>query len=696
MVGSPRAANGANAAADEMEFATARRALGGWQGRLWRAAATAFVLWHLWIVLIDPVDPTVARAVHVFLGAALGFALFAPRAIAGAPRATVPWYDGLLILPCLLIPAHYVLDADGIELRSFAGPNTADLLAAGFGIVLVLEFARRTAGPVMPLIAAAFIAYCFAGPFLPGILFHRGIAPDQALVELFGNNGLLGTIVQVSASYIIMFVVFATFLQSSGAGEYFNDFALALVGRLRGGPAKVTVVSGILFGTISGSSVANVVASGSFTIPMMRRVGYDRATAAAVEATSSTGGQLTPPVMGAGAFIMAEVLGVAYAEIALAGVIPALLFYVANYVHCDLHARKAGLRGVPREELPRWTHLARHAYMAAPLLLLVWMLVAGFSPFRAAAWGIAATLAIMAGTALAHRLGVRGEGPVAALGGAVLETARAVYATLHGSLREVLQLIAVCATAGIVAGAIGVTGVGGRFASILLELAGASAFLAMLFAMVVAIILGMGVPTTAAYAIAAAVVAPGLTRLGVAPLVAHMFIFYFAVLSAITPPVALASFAAASMAGADDVADQRDRGEIRAGDLHRAVHVLDLAGAAGGGDAGRGGAGVLHRRDRGVAAGLRDRGVDVERAAGAAAAGAGGGGRAVPDGAGGLHGSLRPRRGGGAVAMAAGEVPGRGRARRVNRAARMSRGAAPARCQPITRLSGMLFPTSRR
>jgi TRAP transporter 4TM/12TM fusion protein len=551
VVGSPRAANGANAAADEMEFATARRALGGWQGRLWRAAATAFVLWHLWIVLIDPVDPTVARAVHVFLGAALGFALFAPRAIAGAPGATVPWYDGLLILPCLLIPAHYVLDADGIELRSFAGPNTADLLAAGFGIVLVLEFARRTAGPVMPLIAAAFIAYCFAGPFLPGILFHRGIALDQALVELFGNNGLLGTIVQVSASYIIMFVVFATFLQSSGAGEYFNDFALALVGRLRGGPAKVTVVSGILFGTISGSSVANVVASGSFTIPMMRRVGYDRATAAAVEATSSTGGQLTPPVMGAGAFIMAEVLGVAYAEIALAGVIPALLFYVANYVHCDLHARKAGLRGVPREELPRWAHLARHAYMAAPLLLLVWMLVAGFSPFRAAAWGIAATLAIMAGTALAHRLGVRGEGPVAALGGAVLETARAVYATLHGSLREVLQLIAVCASAGIVAGAIGVTGVGGRFANILLELAGASAFLAMLFAMVVAIILGMGVPTTAAYAIAAAVVAPGLTRLGVAPLVAHMFIFYFAVLSAITPPVALASFAAASMAGAE-------------------------------------------------------------------------------------------------------------------------------------------------
>lgn len=540
-----------NTDVDDMEFASARRELVGWQVHLWRACAAAFVFWHLWILLVEPVDPTVSRAVHVFFGAAMGFALFAPRSAAGAPGRRVPWYDLLLIVPSLLIPLHYISDADGIEMRSFMGPNTMDLVTAGVGIVLVLEFARRTAGLIMPLIAITFIAYCFVGPWLPGILFHRGVSFDQALVELFNNNGVLGTIVQVSATFIMMFVVFATFLQTSKAGDYFNDFALALVGRLRGGPAKVTVISGILFGTISGSAVANVVASGAFTIPMMRRVGYDRATAGAVEATSSTGGQITPPVMGAGAFIMAEVLGIPYTEIALAGLIPALLFYVANYIHCDLNARKSGIRGLPKEELPRWAHLGRHAYMAAPLLLLIYMLVQGFSPFRAAAWGIAATLVIMVGTALVHRITRQGQNPVAAAIGALRETTVSIYATLHGSMKEMMQLIAVCAAAGIVAGVIGVTGVGGRFATMLLDVAGTSTFLAMIFAMVVAIILGMGVPTTAAYAIAAAVVAPGLIRIGVPPLTAHMFIFYFAILSAITPPVALASFAAASMARAD-------------------------------------------------------------------------------------------------------------------------------------------------
>lgn len=543
-------AEAVNTAVDDMEFASARRDLAGWQGMAWRAAASAFVLWHMWILLVSPVDPTVSRAVHVFFGAALGFALFAPRA-SGAPGTRVPWYDWALMIPCLLVPAHYILDADGIEMRSFMGPNWQDLVVGITGMLLVLEFARRTAGLVMPLIALVFIAYCFVGPWMPGILYHRGVEWQAATVELFGNNGVLGTIVQVSASFIILFVTFAAFLQASKAGDYFNDLALALVGRARGGPAKVTVVSGILFGTISGSAVANVVASGAFTIPMMRRVGYNRETAAAVEATSSTGGQITPPVMGAGAFIMAEVLGMPYTEIALAGLIPALLFYIANYIHCDLNARKAGIRGLSRDELPRWVDIARRSYMAAPLVLLIGVLLMGYSPFRAAAIGIAATIVIMLGTALVHRMALQGQSLPAAILGAITETLVAIERALTGSAKEVMQLIAVCAAAGVVAGVIGLTGVGGRFATMLLDIAGTSAFLAMVFTMIVAIILGMGVPTTAAYAIAAAVVAPGLIRVGVEPLVAHMFIFYFAILSAITPPVALASFAAASMAGAD-------------------------------------------------------------------------------------------------------------------------------------------------
>ena len=546
----PARTSDVNTDVDDMEFASARRDLGGMLARAWQMLAAIFVGFHLWILLVQPVDPTVARAVHVFFGAALGFALFAARASA-ATATRVPVYDWVLITASVVLPFHYMLDADGIEVRSFMGPNTTDLWVAGIGILLVLEFARRTAGLVMPVIVVVFIAYCFVGPYLPGILYHRGIAFDQALVELFNNNGVLGTIVQVSASFIIMFVVFATFLQKSKAGDYFNDLALSLVGRLRGGPAKVTVLSGIMFGAVSGSAVANVVASGAFTIPMMRRVGYDRATAGAIEATSSTGGQITPPVMGAGAFIMAEVLGIPYTEIALAGLIPALLFYWANYTHCDLNARKLGIQGLPRSELPRWVTLLRTAYMAAPLVLLIVMLVVGYSPFRAAAWGIVATLVIMLGTGLVHRMTVLRQGLAGSAIGAAIETGRETYDALHGSMKEVMQLIAVCAAAGVVAGVIGVTGVGGRFATMLLDIAGASTMLAMVFAMVVAIVLGMGVPTTAAYAIAAAVVAPGLIRMGIQPLVAHMFIFYFAILSAITPPVALASFAAASMARAD-------------------------------------------------------------------------------------------------------------------------------------------------
>jgi TRAP transporter 4TM/12TM fusion protein len=525
-----------------------RRTLPGLAGRIWRMAAAAFVAWHLWSLLVSPPDPTVGRAVHVFFGAALGFVLVAPRR---TTHPLPPWYDWLLIAACLAIPLHYILDADGIEMRSFMGPNVIDLVVAVGGTLIVLEFARRTAGIAMPLIASAFIAYVFVGPWMPGVLYHRGFDFTQAAIEIFGNNGLLGTIVQVSATFIIMFVTFAAFLTTSKAGDYFNELATGLVGWARGGQAKVAVVSSFMFGTVSGSSVANVVASGTFTIPMMKRAGYDKETAGAVEAVASTGGQLAPPVMGAGAFIMAEVLGVPYTDIALAAVIPAILFYFAVYTHCDLHARREGLRGLPREELPPLIGLLKRIYLLSPLLVLIAMLVQGFSPFRAAAAGIACTIVVILATTFAHRLLVEGCSMLEAVAGTVVHTLAAIYEALHGSVKEVLQLIAVCAAAGIVAGVIGLTGVGARFASLLLDIAAGLPLAALIFAMVVAIVLGMGVPTTAAYAIAAAVVAPGLIRMGIEPLVAHMFIFYYAVLSAITPPVALASFAAAGLAGGD-------------------------------------------------------------------------------------------------------------------------------------------------
>jgi TRAP transporter 4TM/12TM fusion protein len=319
----------------------------------------------------------------------------------------------------------------------------------------------------------------------------------------------------------------------SKVGDYFNDLAFSLFGWTRGGPAKATVASGVLFGAISGSSVANVVASGAISIPMMRRVGYDRATAGAVEATSSTGGQITPPVLGAGAFLMAEITGIPYGEIAFAAIIPCILFYIACFMHVELHARIHGLEGLPRSELPPLGALLRKAYLFAPLIVMVWTLMSGYSAFRAGTLGILSAIVVSwlsRETAIGPRRAVEG---------------------LAQAARDSLQLVAVCACAGIIVGVIALTGIGGRFAQLMLALAGESQLYAMLFAMVIALILGMGMPTTAAYAIAAAVVAPGLQRMGVPPLVAHMFIFYFAVISSITPPVALASFAAAAIAKAD-------------------------------------------------------------------------------------------------------------------------------------------------
>ena len=378
-----------------------------------------------------------------------------------------------------------------------------------------------------------FILYAFVGPWLPGILHHNGYNFGFFFSYIYSDQGIFGVTTQVSSTYIVLFITFGAFLTASKAGDYMNDLAVSLVGWARGGPAKVAVLSGVLFGTISGSSVGNVVASGMITIPMMRRVGYDRSTAGAIEATSSTGGQITPPVMGAGAFIMAEITGIPYGEIALAAVIPCLLFYIACYVHCDLHAVKHGLRGLPRSELTPISVMMQKFYLLAPIFILIGALLMGYSEFRAGTLGIVSAL-VVSWINREHRMGVK-----------------STLTALETAARETAQLVAICACAGIIVGVIALTGIGGRFSHLILTIAGENTALAMVFAMFISLILGMGMPTTAAYAVAASVVAPGLIRIGIEPIVAHMFIFYFAVISSITPPVALASFAAAAIAQAD-------------------------------------------------------------------------------------------------------------------------------------------------
>jgi TRAP transporter 4TM/12TM fusion protein len=515
----------------EEEFAGLKRTLAGIERHLFVIAAAGFTLYHIVVLNLFPQEALLFRATHVAWAAVLGFALYRPFAAARADR--VPWYDWVLIVLSVLCCAYIYWELDGLLFRAGAIPDPLDVWVGLIGTLIVLEFSRRTAGLALPIIAGLFILYVFVGPWLPGVLNHRGFEWGRFFAYIYSDLGIFGTTTEASSNFIVLFVAFGAFLQVSKVGDYFNDLALSLFGHLRGGPAKATIASGVLFGSISGSSVANVAASGAITIPMMRRVGYDRATAGAVEATSSTGGQITPPILGAGAFLMAEITGIPYSEIAFSAIIPCILFYVACYTHVELHARLHSLNGLPRSELPPLLALLKKAYLFAPLVIMVWLLMSGYSAFRAG------SLAIVSAIVVSWLDRQNAMGP------------RRSLEALNMAARDSLQLISVCAAAGIIVGVIALTGIGGRFAQLLLQLAGENALLAMLFTMVVALILGMGMPTTAAYAIGAAVLAPGLQRLGVAPLVAHMFIFYFAVVSAITPPIALASFAAAAIARAD-------------------------------------------------------------------------------------------------------------------------------------------------
>ena len=586
-------------AVPEEEFGGNKRTLRPWESTLLWALCVGFTLFHLFVLNVYPLEPLLFRAIHVGWGGAIGFMLYGP--MRRAAKAGVPWYDWVLALLSIAGAVYITIELDGLLFRAGAQFTPGDVATGVIGTLLVLEFARRTAGLALPIIAGVFILYAFAGPWMPGVLEHRGFAPDRFFTYIYSEYGIFGVTTQVSSSYIILFVTFAAFLQVSRVGDYINDLCNALFGWSRGGPAKAAVASGILFGTISGSAVANVVASGMVTIPMMRKVGYDRATAAAIEATSSTGGQITPPVLGAGAFLMAEITGIPYSEIALAAVIPALLFYIACWIHVDLHAIRLGLKGISRSELPPLKQMLTRLYLFSPLVVLVWALLDGYSPFRAGALGIVASLLagwlsglfgdhdnadappdIRSAQAVLLALLLRFVSLAAAggaLAAAVIYGAPAIesldaYAgwafaailvvvpvwlfgwqrtleALSASARDCMQLVAVCACAGIIVGVVALTGIGGRFSELILAIAGADKLLAMFFAAVVALVLGMGMPTTAAYAIAAAVIAPGLAKIGVPVLVAHMFIFYFAVLSSITPPVALASFAAAGMAQAD-------------------------------------------------------------------------------------------------------------------------------------------------
>lgn len=496
------------------------------------AVCILFSGFQLYTAIFGVLDAHLQRTIHLCFGLVLIFLLYPARK--SWSREKMNPLDAILAVLSVVATMYLVINYK--ELVTRAGMNTPTDIAIGvMGVLLVFEATRRTVGWPMLTVALVFLAYAFLGPYMPGILAHRGVSFDELVSHLyFTTEGIFGVPMGVSSTFIFLFILFGAYLDATGLGKFFIDFANALAGWAVGGPAKVAVLSSGLMGTVSGSSVANVAGTGSFTIPMMKKLGYRPSFAGAVEAAASTGGQLMPPVMGAAAFLMAEFVGVPYIEVVKAAVIPALLYYTGIWLSVHYEAKKYGLKGTPREELPKFGPLLREkGHLALPLIVIVYLLVTGYTPMRAALYAIGLTIVcacLRKNTRITFKQFVEG---------------------LIVGAQSVLGVLIACASAGIIIGVVTKTGVGLKLATALLDLAGGKMLPAMFFTMITSLILGMGVPTTANYVITSTIAAPALVQMHVPVLAAHMFAFYFGIVADVTPPVALAAYAGAGIAGAN-------------------------------------------------------------------------------------------------------------------------------------------------
>lgn len=502
----------------------------GFMAKIVAAIAIAFSIFQLYTAIFGVLDAQLQRGVHLGFGLALVFLLY-PTCKSWSRHKLHP-FDLLLAVLGAAAPAYIIYEYQNLVLRA-GTVSDMDLAVGIIGIILVIEAARRVVGIPMVCVVLVFIAYAFAGPYMPGMLAHRGLTPAQLVSHLyFTTEGIFGIPLGVSSTFIFLFILFGAYLESTGLGKFFIDIANAIAGWASGGPAKVAVLSSGLMGTVSGSSVANVVGTGSLTIPMMKKLGYHKDFAGAVEAAASTGGQLMPPVMGAAAFLMAEFVGVPYIDIVKAAIIPALLYFAGVWLGVHFEAKRSNLKGIPRSELPKiGTLLRERGHLALPLVVIVYLLVSGYTPMRAAL--VAIILSILCS---ALRKSTRMK-PIEIVEG------------LEKGARNVLGVLVACAAAGIIIGVVTKTGVGLKLASGLLELSGGMLLPTMFFTMITAIILGMGVPTTANYVITSTIAAPALVQMGVPVLAAHMFVFYFGIIADVTPPVALAAYAGAGISG---------------------------------------------------------------------------------------------------------------------------------------------------
>ena len=498
---------------------------------IWGFALSAFQLYTAGFGILEP---RLQRGIHLTMLMPLAFILF--PATSRSPRDRMTWQDAVLAVTSLLPGAYIIFNHATLNQRwEFVTALTPEQIVLGtLQVLLLIEATRRSVAPAMALITVIAIVYLMTGPYLPSFLYHQGFSYPK-LVEtmyLLTDEGIYGIITGVSATFAYIFVLFGSVILVTGTGDFFTKIATALAGRASGGPAKVAVVSSGLFGMVSGVGVSNVYATGSFTIPMMKKLGYRPEFAGAVEATASSGGQYMPPIMGAAAFIMAEITGIPYASIAMSAFLGAVVYYVGVFGVVHLEARKAGLKGLSRDQLPKLRESVKTAYLILPILGMVYFLVSGWSAIMAGFWAV--ILALVSSY----------------LGRASWLTPRKIFIAFSNAANNAIMLGVSCAAAGVVVSALTHTGIGLAFTSLVVSLSGGVLIIALVLVMFASLILGMGLPSTAAYILVAALTAPALVNMGVDLLAAHLFAFYFANISCITPPVGVCFYAGASIAKA--------------------------------------------------------------------------------------------------------------------------------------------------
>jgi TRAP transporter 4TM/12TM fusion protein len=495
--------------------------------------AVSLSTFHLYTALFGTIFMTFQRCVHIGLISVLVFVLYPSSK--GRAKKGVSVFDFLWIVLSLAAYSYPIVAFEG-QIERQGMPNFTDLLFGGITILVVLEASRRVIGPSISIVAVFFLLYAALGQYVPGMLAHRPFLISRIIgFQYMTTEGIFGIPLGVSSTFVFLFILFGAFIIKCGMGKFFTDLSLSIAGASPGGPAKVAVVASGFEGMITGSCVANVVTTGSITIPMMKSIGYPKHFAGAVEAVASTGGQFMPPVMGAGAFVMAEFLGIPYVTIALTAFIPACLYYLACFLQIHFRANKMGMKGMPREQLPRtWEILKKKAYLLTPIAVLIYFLLNYYSPMRVAFFAILASIAV--------GMIQRGENRF---------TIRAFFEAMEQGARTAIGVGVACACAGVVVGVITMTGLGLKFSAVIIDLSQGIMAITLGLTALVCLIMGMGVPVTASYIIVATIAAPALTKLGILPLAAHLFVYYFAVLADITPPVCIAAYAAAGLAAAN-------------------------------------------------------------------------------------------------------------------------------------------------